>query len=279
MSWTSRAALSSLLPKEPAANAVSGHYVEELQQLLVGGSKSENWLHARPGMLESVSSNHEPTYLDELQMLRERIVLSSLITTKTVVQGGEEDPTIAVPQNQLPPIAVDGDESSKHKSLIGIEFADLSKITLRGASTSIYTNKQEVADLPKSEEVASVYKNYVSLPIPAYYQATGPFGVPRPNRNTQVFHHNPLYFEETNLERCGQSHGCLTTAVSAAHFATSLAFLPYQAAVTCPDSCVTSLPDCPTCHQFEPGDYLPGCSLKGSAAETAVIIGLIFMIP
>ncbi len=49
-----------------------------------------------------------------------------------------------------------------------------------------------------------------------------------PNRYPIAALHNPLYFEDYNLERCGHSIGCTQTAVSAFKFLAHTAILPYQ---------------------------------------------------
>jgi hypothetical protein len=79
----------------------------------------------------------------------------------------------------------------------------------------------------------------------------------RPNRNTYPFTHNPLYFEDPNLERCGQTHGLLTDARSAALFFGKIPVLPFLVIADSPDSCVRALEDCPTCSEFGTEAYFP----------------------
>ncbi len=57
--------------------------------------------------------------------------------------------------------------------------------------------------------------------------AEQPFG-PR-SRYAIAARHNPLYFEEFNLERCGYTLGCAQTFVSACHFFGNALALPYRA--------------------------------------------------
>jgi len=73
-----------------------------------------------------------------------------------------------------------------------------------------------------------------------------------PSRYLYCFSHNPLYFEDANLERCGIAH-CCQPVVSAAQFIGRTALLPYSMLVTSPSSCVTTLGDCPTCHSYPCG--------------------------
>jgi hypothetical protein len=91
--------------------------------------------------------------------------------------------------------------------------------------------------------------------------------------------HNPLYFEDPNLERCGQTKACLTTLSSAVHFTTMLALTPYLTTVDHPRDCVQALPDCPTCHSFASDAYFPEWSWKAAAVQTAAVTGLVFIIP
>ena len=105
------------------------------------------------------------------------------------------------------------------------------------------------------------------------------------------FCHQPLYFEEINLERYGYQCGdrcccctcgrecCLQPAASAAHFFGTVLVLPYCMAVDCPGDCVYTL------GHYRPGDcnpwrwYWPPCDPLAAAAEGGVWTGLIFAIP
>ncbi|MCA9239837.1 MAG: hypothetical protein KDA37_06545 [Planctomycetales bacterium] len=92
--------------------------------------------------------------------------------------------------------------------------------------------------------------------------------------------HNPLYFEEVNLERYGYACStCLQPAVSGAHFFCTIPALPYLMAVDCPCECEYAL------GHWRPGncnpwrDHCPPCRLDAAAAEAGVATGLIFLIP
>jgi hypothetical protein len=83
------------------------------------------------------------------------------------------------------------------------------------------------------------------------------------NWEASCFCHNPLYFEEVNLERYGYQCGdrscccscgrecCLQPAVSAAHFFGTIPALPYCIAAECPCDCVYTL------GHYRPGDCNP----------------------
>ena len=100
--------------------------------------------------------------------------------------------------------------------------------------------------------------------------------------------HNPLYFEEINLERYGYGCGiygpccsnCLQSAVSACHFFGTVPSLPYEMAVDCPCECDFAL------GYYRPGSCPPwryNCcsrvSCLGTLATGGVATGLIFLIP
>jgi hypothetical protein len=100
--------------------------------------------------------------------------------------------------------------------------------------------------------------------------------------------HNPLYFEEVNLERYGYGCGCYgpccTTCVqslsSAAHFFGNVVALPYKMGVDCPMECDYTL------GHYRPGSCPPWrwhccsrCGPLGAASAGGVAIGLIFLIP
>lgn len=103
--------------------------------------------------------------------------------------------------------------------------------------------------------------------------------VRRPNRNLYPIWYKPLYFEDPNMERCGQGFGVWTEAVSAFRFVGRVPLVPYMMGSQPPCQCVRALPDCPTCQRFGCEAYIPGPSLEGIAAEEFAVLGLIFLIP
>lgn len=100
--------------------------------------------------------------------------------------------------------------------------------------------------------------------------------------------HNPLYFEEVNLERYGYGCGCygpcctngVQSLCSAAHFFGNVVALPYKMGVDCPMECDYTL------GHYRPGSCPPRrwhccsrCSALGAASAGGVAVGLIFLIP
>ena len=94
--------------------------------------------------------------------------------------------------------------------------------------------------------------------------------------------HQPLYFEETNLERYGYSPRGLRLfqpLLSAGNFFVTVPLLPYKLAVQPPHQGIYTL------GQYRPGSPAPyrinrpEFRLKGVVAEAAVIAGVILLIP
>lgn len=94
-----------------------------------------------------------------------------------------------------------------------------------------------------------------------------------------LLNHQPLYFEDVNLERHGFSHGCLQPLISGGKFFTTIAILPYLMGSQPAHGTQYTLgetrsgnPACYVCQR-------PPLSLRGAAFEGAAITGLIFLIP
>jgi hypothetical protein len=97
-----------------------------------------------------------------------------------------------------------------------------------------------------------------------------------------ALHHNPLYFEEVNLERYGygpRGFRVIQPVISGAHFFATVPTLPYQMATHPPRQPVYAL------GHYRPGSpapyrtQFPPLSIPGSLTEAAVIVGLIALIP
>ncbi|KLU07910.1 putative signal peptide and transmembrane protein [Rhodopirellula islandica] len=108
--------------------------------------------------------------------------------------------------------------------------------------------------------------------------------IPTYDRYPVCFFHQPLHFEERNLERCGDGHGCLTNAISTFWFLSNTAIWPYRMASEPPCQCVLSAGDCKTCQTYScPVEPLHTDSTqhefaKGVLAEAAVIAGFTFLV-
>jgi hypothetical protein len=287
------AELQQLCPDVASVQSLDAgeNYLSELNQLLQGES---NWLFANAGLLDLAPDDataSEDTYLEDLKGLVKHQGKSSAATgvvyRKTLARQEE---TILPGQSARGPqglrsrylqIAPEEKCLGSSGSGIGVLFEPMAKIQISGLSTAPPTRREspdseEPADLRRPENASCAYLDNSS---PIYYFVPPRYGARRPPRGVHELYHQPLYFEDPNLERCGRSHGCLTTAVSAVYFGTAIAFTPYLTAATCPTSCVKSLPDCPTCQSFGHDAYWPGWSWKGAAAEAAAVTGLYFIVP
>lgn len=99
----------------------------------------------------------------------------------------------------------------------------------------------------------------------------------KPSRYTVGFCHRPLYFEELNLERCGQTYGYATNAVSGFHFLTNTAMLPYRLATQRADCPVPTHGDCKACSQYSHDIEPFGFESRGVLVEAAAAAGFIFL--
>jgi hypothetical protein len=76
------------------------------------------------------------------------------------------------------------------------------------------------------------------------------------NRDPLPFYHDPLYFEEPNLERCGKNHGVFQPLVSAGHFYGRIPLLPVMLVTQRPCEKVYSLKDCRSCQEFDKHTFM-----------------------
>ena len=247
---------------------------------------AEPLLDLRPG--EPIPG--APTYLDDLQALiptpaapaPEAVVLLTTDDwqpTETVPVAAKADPdreAYVIPP--APDCPVVGGAS------VAELFTPLSRVTVTGTSTAPPSRPVDDADtddgledLERPEDLACVYLGDAA---PGYYSLPPQTHVTSPFRDTVRIRHRPLYFSDPNLELCGQTQGCLTTARAASLFFAQTVLLPYQMGRLSPCSCVEALPDCPTCSQFGKDAYLRGDDhQRGVAYQAAATTGLLFMIP
>lgn len=94
-----------------------------------------------------------------------------------------------------------------------------------------------------------------------------------------AFVHQPLYFQEVNLERYGYNWGVLQPFVSGAWFYVKIPLLPYMMTVHPPCECVYTL------GYYRPGSCVPyqinwpEVRLDAAMVEATFITGLCFLIP
>ena len=99
------------------------------------------------------------------------------------------------------------------------------------------------------------------------------------------FSHRPLYFEDANLERCGNSQGPhVQPFVSAGHFFGTVPLLPWWIATRPPHECVPATPFCPPCGEYDVVDNFlpptdPASLRRGAVAEGAAATALFLIFP
>ena len=243
-------------------------YLSELESLNDG---TRPWLGMRPDALAGSESakQAQPAWFSELQSLERRVGLVSTISTAPPASEGITMVSATSSAN-----SASADSSSKMAEL----FPKLSELRLAPAapedSQKAIPERKHLYAVDSDLRVASAW-----LGSQVDGSLTGLAVQRRAARNLYAFHHQPLYFEQANLERCGKSYGCFTTAASAMHFTASAALLPWQMAVRPPHEKVRTLGDCPAGAEYPMASLLPEYSLKGAVAEAGVITALIFIIP
>jgi len=101
---------------------------------------------------------------------------------------------------------------------------------------------------------------------------------PGPDRYPIHFKHQPLYYEQPLLERCGRGCGLAQNAISAGQFCINTFFLPYHMCKTRPACLVASGGDCLSCQPY-PVDCNPlPLNYRGLATEAAAFAGFSFLL-
>jgi hypothetical protein len=92
--------------------------------------------------------------------------------------------------------------------------------------------------------------------------------------------HNPLYFEDVQLERYGHSWGpYIQPIISQGHFFVTVPILPYKMGLNPPRECIYSL------GYYRPGNCAPymidpfPISVRAGMAETAAVLGAVYLVP
>ncbi|MFK7817546.1 MAG: hypothetical protein AB8G99_02410 [Planctomycetaceae bacterium] len=222
-------------------------------------NSESNWLGvvqpqptAHDDLSELLSRN--PTFEDDLQGLLDRSPPVSNLVATPVSQSTE-------PEEKKP-----RKSECLYTSIDGV-FKPL-------IETVAYDPREDESERPVDCAASLI----VGGMVPQHY-LTHVTQTPRPNRDVRPFCHNPLYFEDLNLERCGRGYGCATTAVSASRFFGSVALLPYLMTLDHPSKCVQASPDCATCCEFPFEATHPRWSWKAAAVQAGVVTGAFYIIP
>ncbi|MCP4506479.1 MAG: hypothetical protein GY826_08800 [Fuerstiella sp.] len=274
--------LKSLVREDKKADKkadTTGNYLTDLNQLL--GSQTP-WIIARGAVTDLTPGEPLPkdyvatkTYVNDLQKLIGPAQAGAPRRAGRALISYSAYPQDAASQYEIPP--EEPCTTSGDRSVTGL-FQPVKGIDVHGYSTQ--PPKERLERRPENEQDPSIPLacDFLEKEMPGYYATQG-YGYRRAPRNTYKFYHHPLYFEDPNQERCGQSKGCLTTACSAVHFTTMIALTPYLTTVDHPQDCVQALPDCRTCQSFGTDSCFPRWSWKAAAVQTAAVTGLVFIIP
>ena len=93
-------------------------------------------------------------------------------------------------------------------------------------------------------------------------------------------HHQPLYFEEVNLERYGYGHGHFTQPfVSAAHFFGRVPALPYLLTADHPHKCIYTYGHYRLGSPAPYRHHWPPLSAKAALVQAGVTTGMFYLIP
>ena len=236
---------------------------------VVSEGKVSGWRAARPREISQETLEFEPGEFStiDLELILEELDGSLQTVAYQETPAAEEITPLAPP---MPSTETDN-LAEEHTSTDGL-FSSLGRVRLEDAI-------RPANELP---DQLNEGKEHSSKTGTRHNWSSGTWVSFRPRRNTFPFHHNPLYFEDPNLERCGQTSGYFTELTSFAHFAGRIPVLPYMMTVEPPCSLVPAKPDCPTCSEFGPDAYFPKpdeVDLGGASIQAAAVVGLIFLIP
>lgn len=256
----------SALQSSRSAGSGAQTYLDELHRLR---DEPRPWLGIRTGAGVATihSAGTSPQWLEELTQLN---------------AGGSAEKTALRPRPQLAAAvgkstaSVSIAKAASEATPISVLFSPISTISL-SSSTESGSSQPTLQQLIDETRAAGEAQAYLLSARPG--SGPPPTSIRLAVREPYALHHNPLYFEDPDLERCGVSNGCLTPAVSALRFVADTAVLPWRMAVEPPTCEVRSLGDCRTGHEFPAEARGLPVSLKGMAAEAGVITALIFIIP
>ncbi len=210
--------------------------------------------------------------------------LARLITAQA-----DEDMTVAA-NDDVDEAEADEDQSEADKKAADKIAADARKEAVEAANIATERNESRLAQLQKplsDVRVQAVDADAVTPTSRAaellgdeqgYVMTSSGAAVSLPARYTTDQSHRPLYFEELNLERCGNTYGCATNAISGLHFMTNTVMLPYRLATMRADCPVGSHGDCQTCQSYSTDIEPFGWEPRGALVEAAAAAGFVFLL-
>jgi hypothetical protein len=214
--------------------------------------------------LQSDSSETRDRLLDDVEVED---------TGRDISELEEDEPTESLSDSEETEDSEDQDDEAEEDVLSSRAKATAKHLSrLRKPICEIEISSNKTAARPENKASQSMQ----SPPL-VQIVAVGS-SAPRPNRYTVGFRHRPLYFEQPNLERCGNAHGIFQNALSGAHFIASTIALPYHMGQKSPQCTVPTKGDCYTCQSFEMDLNPIPINRRGALAESAAIAGFYFLL-
>lgn len=178
----------------------------------------------------------------------------------TAPDATASDPAAGASAPGVAPLPDDSEIASRPLSAINLDIRERSNYLPTDYAAAKFGKIAEAAPLWSGQQREWMPYNY-------YWQAS-------------AFCHQPLYFEEVNLERYGYS-ACpaLQPLLSGAHFFATIPTLPYQVAMDHPRECVYTL------GHYRPGSPAPWerhrfrADPEAALFQAGAVVGLIFLIP
>jgi hypothetical protein len=183
-------------------------------------------------------------------------------------------------ENPMPPAATGGDSSVP-------AMPDVDPFTVVPRLKPLSDIQVTLSPAPPTDVTASSQEPVFRGTAEQYFATKGSvFLAPRswPQRTPEAaayqFYSRPLWFEDANVERCGQTVGCLQPVCSGTYFFANTLLMPYRFAAEPQCATVPQKQFCPPgCRYTHAQNYLPPWSPAGALAEGAAATGLIFLIP
>jgi len=234
-------------------------------------------LASNPGPVLKLVEERLPERLTPRETLSEALVPTA--TAPSVVQFADAEPLLAFLQPS--PSASDLPAPMEEAPLSAEQAAEAAEIEAFELGVKPI-HELSVQTRPDAGELPT---NYASARFAREGKIAHRMGFSRSKTETLMMWeapalcHRPLYFEDINLERHGYKVPLIQPALSAAHFFGRVPLLPYMMVSEGRLNCQYTL------GHYRPGDYapyslyVPRLRLDASAAEAAVIAGVLFAFP
>ncbi|HWL10815.1 MAG TPA: hypothetical protein VNQ76_20575, partial [Planctomicrobium sp.] len=171
----------------------------------------------------------------------QQILVAQQVAPQALPQPINDHPPIALPVAPPPAVDAPSDSDLDSEARLARRVAELNQPLTRIDLAAV------TMDGPQPKDLAATQSS--QLPPILVWGGDG-WAEPRADRYPEYFAYQPLYFEDRNLERCGEGHGFAQPLFSSAHFLKNTIALPYHLIASPPRSMVQTPGDCPTCYRF-----------------------------